>query len=209
MSFYNFARKVCIVFFRICFKLHVKGIENVPPCGEGIILISNHQSNLDPVLLGLYIKHRKLFFMAKEELFKVPILSSIIKKLGAFPVKRGKKDLCAIKKAEEIVNSGKILAMFPEGGRSKTGKLLRPKVGATKIAISTCEKILPCSICYSSKRRFRSNIYIEYGKPISVVEIMDNLNINCDQLNSQKLKMIAEKSWEKVSEIYNLQREGT
>lgn len=206
MSFYNFARKICVIFLRMWFKLHIKGIKNIPPCGEGIILISNHQSNLDPVLLGLYVKNRKLFFMAKQELFKVPILSSIIKKLGAFPVKRGKKDLEAIKKAEEIVNSGKILAMFPEGGRSKTGKLLRPKVGATKIAISTGKKILPCAICYSGKR-FRSNIYIEYGKPISVLEIMSSLNIKRDELNSQNLKMIAEKSWEKVSEIYNLQRE--
>lgn len=207
MSFYNFARKVCVICLRMWFKLHVKGIENIPPCGEGIILISNHQSNLDPVLLGVYIKKRKLFFMAKQELFKVPILAPIIKKLGAFPVKRGRKDIGAIKKAEEIVNSGKILAMFPEGGRSKTGKLLRPKVGAIKIAISTGKKILPCSICYSGKR-FRSNIYVEYGKPISVLEIMNSLNINHDKLNSQNLKMIAEKLWEKVSEIYNLQREG-
>lgn len=207
MSFYNFARKVCAVFLKAYFKLHVKGAENIPPCGEGIILISNHQSNLDPVMLGLGIKNRKLFFMAKQELFQVPILAPIIRKLGAFPVKRGSKDLDAIKKAETIVNDGRILAMFPEGGRSKTGKLLRPKVGATKIAISTGKKILPCSIFYSSKW-FRSNIYIEYGKPISVVEIMDNLNIQSEELNSKNLKMIAEKSWEKVSEIYILQREG-
>ena len=206
MSFYNFARKICVVFLRMWFKLHVKGTENIPPCGEGIILISNHQSNLDPVLLGAYIKDRKLFFMAKQELFKVPILSIIIRKLGAFPVKRGKKDLGAIKKAEEIVNSGRILAMFPEGGRSKTGKLLRPKVGATKISISTGKKILPCAICYSSKR-FRSNVYVEYGKPVSVLKIMNSLNIKQDELDSQNLKMIAEKSWEKVTEIYNLQRE--
>lgn len=206
MSFYNFARKVCSIFLKMYFKLHIKGTENIPPCGEGVILISNHQSNLDPVMLGLGVKSRKLFFMAKQELFKVPVLSSIIKKLGAFPVNRGNKDLGAIKKAEEIVNSGRILAMFPEGGRSKTGKLLRPKVGATKIAISTGKKVMPCSICYSSKR-FRSNIYIEYGKPISVLEIMNNLDIKNDEINSKTLKMIAEKSWEKVSEIYNLQRE--
>lgn len=206
MSFYNFARRICVIFLRTWFKLHVKGTGNIPPCGEGIILISNHQSNLDPVLLGAYIKDRKLFFMAKQELFKVPILSIIIKKLGAFPVKREKKDLEAIKRAEEIVNSGKILAMFPEGGRSKTGKLLRPKVGATKIAISTSKKILPCAICYSGKS-FRSNIYVEYGKPISVLEIMTSLNIKQDELDSRKLKMIAEKSWDRVTEIYNLQRE--
>ena len=206
MSFYNFARNVCSVFLKIYFKLHVKGADNVPPSGEGIILVSNHQSNLDPVILGLGVKNRKLFFMAKQELFKVPILSPIIKKLGAFPVNRGSKDLDAIKKAEEIVNSGRILAMFPEGGRSKTGKLLRPKVGATKIAISTGKNLLPCSICYSSKR-FRSNVYVEYGKPVSVEKIMNSLNITNDELNSKNLKMIAEKSWEKVSEIYNLQRE--
>ena len=206
MSFYNFARKVCAFFFKMYFKLNIKGTENIPPYGEGIILISNHQSNLDPVMLGLGIKNRKLFFMAKQELFKVPILSPIIKKLGAFPVNRGSKDLGAIKKAETIVNSGRILAMFPEGGRSKTGNLLRPKVGATKIAISTGKKVLPCAICYSSKR-FRANIYVEYGKPVNVVKIMDDLNIKNDELNSKNLKMIAEKSWEKVSEIYTLQRE--
>ena len=202
MSFYGFAQKVCLIFFKLYFKINVKGLENIPP-GEGkFILISNHQSNLDPVMLGLYIKNRRLFFMAKQELFKIPILSFIIKKLGAFPVKRGSKDFGAIKTAKDLVNCGKMLAMFPEGTRSRDGKLSKPKVGFAKIALETGAKIIPCSIFYCGKRT-RSRVFVEYGHPIGVSEgeILNKIDSRSDSI-----KAILEKSWNEVYKINNMQR---
>lgn len=202
MSFYGFAQRVCIFFFKLYFKINVKGIENVPS-GEGkFILISNHQSNLDPVMLGLYLKNRRLFFMAKQELFKIPILSFIIKKLGAFPVKRGSRDSSAIKTAKDLVNCGKMLAMFPEGTRSKDGKLSKPKIGFAKIALETGAKIIPCSIFYCGKCP-RSRVFVEYGHPIGVSE--DEISNKID-LRSKSLKTVLEKSWGEVTKINNLQR---
>ena len=202
MSFYGFAQKVCIFFFKLYFKINVKGIENVPSGGGKFILISNHQSNLDPVMLGLYLKNRRLFFMAKQELFKIPILSFIIKKLGAFPVKRGNRDLRAIKTAKDLVNGGKMLAMFPEGTRSRDGKLSKPKVGFAKIALETGAKIIPCSIFYCGKRP-RSRVFVEYGPPIEVSESEISNKID---LQSKSLKTVLEKAWGEVAKINNLQR---
>ena len=202
MSFYGFAQKVCILFFKLYFKINVKGLENIP-LGEGkFILISNHQSNLDPVMLGLYLKNRRLFFMAKQELFKIPILSFIIKKLGAFPVKRGSRDSKAIKTAKDLVNCGKMLAMFPEGTRSKDGKLSKPKVGFAKIALETDAKIIPCSIFYCGKRP-RSRVFVEYGHPIGVSE--GEISNKIDS-RSDSIKAILEKSWREVAKIHDMQR---
>ena len=202
MSFYGFAQKVCIILFKLYFKINVKGIENIPPNGGKFILISNHQSNLDPVMMGLYIKNRKLFFMAKQELFKIPILSFIIKKLGAFPVKRGSKDFGAIKTAEDLVNGGKMLAMFPEGTRSKDGKLSTPKVGFAKIALKTGARVIPCSIFYRGKHP-RSRVFVEYGRP---VDIFESNNPDKNDSKSKSIKTILEKAWQEVAKIHDMQQ---
>ena len=205
MNFYGFAQRICIFFFSLYFNINVKGIENITSSEGKLMLISNHQSYLDPVMLGLYVKNRRLFFMAKQELFKVPILSCIIKRLGAFPVKRGSRDLGAIKMAKDLVNRGKIVAMFPEGTRSKSGKLLKPKVGAAKIALATGASIIPCSIFYCGKLP-RSRVFVEYGRPISVLDVLQDSNLAESDLRSKSLKIVLEKVWTKVSEIHDMQR---
>ena len=200
MSFYLFSFYVCRLFFYAYFNLDFKGIENIPKAGEGIILISNHQSYLDPIMMGLNVKGRKLYFMAKKELFKVPILAPIIKKLGAFPVQRGKRDPKVIEKAVNIVKNGEIIAMFPEGRRSKNGKLMRPKTGAVQIAIESGAHILPCAICYKGKHP-RSKVLVEYGKPIHLNDIVKG------ELTSNDIKALSEKCWDRVAEIYKKQQE--
>lgn len=122
------------------------------PQEQGYIMASNHVSDMDPVMLGLAF-HKPLNFMAKEELFRIPVFNSIIRALGAFPVARGKGDQAAIDHAVGIVKNGGVLGIFPEGTRFKDGKLHRLKSGAVVIAAKTGADVLPTCIRYE-KRRF-------------------------------------------------------
>ena len=109
---------------------HPPGVENIPKTGPCIIA-SNHASNLDPYMLGYTIKERELYFIAKEELFHNPIFGWIIRMNNAFPVKRGQKDLEAIRKFHDFIQTGKPLAIFMEGTRTHDGNLQPPKKGVT------------------------------------------------------------------------------
>lgn len=119
--------------FKNFFKCQIVGVENIPST-KGVIIAANHISLWDPPLIGTFLP-RKINFMAKEELFDIPIIGYIIKRLNAFPVKRGTADRVAIKKAISLLKSGECLGLFPEGTRSKDGKLGEAEAGMALIAI--------------------------------------------------------------------------
>ena len=169
-SLYKFVQFVFIPVLSVFYKLKVHGLENLPSDGR-IILCSNHISNLDPVFLGMIVK-RQIFFMAKEELFRFKFFGNFLKKLGAFPVKRGKGDVSALNNAKKILSNGNILGIFIEGTRSKTGELLKPKPGAAMLSQATASRVIPVCIKTSNNKkvRFFSKIYISFGK---VVEFSD------------------------------------
>jgi len=155
-------------------KIEFEGVKNIPDRG-GYIICSNHRTDMDPVYLAWKIK-KQLYFMAKAELFRIPVLGFLVRKLEAFPVERGKGDTGAIDYAINIVQSGRILAMFPEGTRSKDGKLLKGKSGISVIASKSGGDVLPVGIKFTEPVRFRSKIVVRYGKiiPNSELHIEDN-----------------------------------
>ena len=163
-NFYKFIRAVFAPILSIFWKIEVRGLENIPREG-GVILCSNHISNIDPILLDMVFK-RQIFFMAKEELFKNRLFGKFIKKLGAFPVKRGRGDVGALKFAKKILENGNILGIFIEGTRSKTGELLKPKPGAAILANETNSKILPVCIkpAFGIKVKMFKKVIISIGK---------------------------------------------
>lgn len=165
MRLYKFAKYILSPIFRLIYWTRVEGSENITKDGA-VIVASNHISNLDPVFLGI-ASPRVLFFMAKQELFRVPVLRSLVKVLGGFPVRRGQRDSDAINKAVEILNEGKVLAIFPEGKRSKDGELMEGKIGAVKISHITGKDIVPVAIItkYKGPRPF-SLTTIRIGEPI-------------------------------------------
>ena len=114
MSVYGISRVLCrFYFYRLC-GMKVTGQENLPEKGPFIIL-SNHRSMGDPFVLGVLYEQGELHFMAKEELFRNPILGWILRKVGAFPVNRGGSDIQSVKTALQAIKSGDNLLMFPEG----------------------------------------------------------------------------------------------
>ena len=156
-------------------RLKVEGRENIPDEGS-VLIVSNHRSYWDPPLLAIAVWKRRVFFMAKEELFEAPILSSLIKHWGnAFPVKRGRADIKALKTALEVLKGGELLCIFPEGQRAPAGKFLRPKWGAGMVALKAKVPIVPCLIEGSEKLIGKERLFsglpkvtIRFGKPFRI-----------------------------------------
>lgn len=171
---FRFGRGLLGICMWLWHKIEFEGVKNIPDRG-GYIICANHRTDMDPVYLAWKIK-KQLYFMAKAELFRIPVLGFLVRKLEAFPVERGKGDTGAIDYAINIVQSGRILAMFPEGTRSKDGKLLKGKSGISVIASKSGGDVLPVGIKFTEPVRFRSKIVVRYGKiiPNSELHIEDN-----------------------------------
>lgn len=169
--FYEIARGIVSAVFHIYFKIIVIGRENIPAAKGGFIIASNHVSNNDPPMVGVVFK-KKYTFMAKDELFHInPIFTWLIKKLGAFPVKRGAKDNAeAIDTAIEGLNNGRTFVIFPEGTRSKTGELGKAKSGVSLIAAKAKAPVVPVFLKYGRKR-FRRRVVVSVGKVIPPEEL--------------------------------------
>jgi 1-acyl-sn-glycerol-3-phosphate acyltransferase len=132
------------IFFRAFMVLKIEGLENLP--GQGAcVLAANHHSNMDVFPLQLSLP-RPLFFMGKAELFQNPIIGWLIRQLGAFPVQRGVSDSWALGHSRKILDKGLILAIFPEGTRSRGRGLSVAKTGAARLAIEKNVPIVPLAI---------------------------------------------------------------
>ena len=157
--------------YKFVFRGHLIGIENIPQ-KNAFIMVSNHGSLLDPPLLG-HALGRNISFMAKAELFKIPLLGFIIKACGAYPVKRGIVDKNTIKTACKKLSNDNCIGIFIDGTRQKNGRVNRPKQGAALLAFKNQKLLLPVAIVNSHRLvRFKffiplfSKIVIKVGKPV-------------------------------------------
>ena len=142
---YKVLRNIISVVYHVLYRFEVTGAENIPADG-GVILCGNHRSNNDAIFLAVCQK-RQISFMGKDSLFKIPVLGFILKKVGAFAVKRGTGDIGAVRKAVEILNGGNMISIFPEGTRNKTNEpLIEFKTGAAFIAYKANAYIVPVGI---------------------------------------------------------------
>lgn len=185
-------RVIVAIIFSVFYRVRIIGRENIPKEGAAI-LCSNHISELDMFFIGYRIK-RLVRYMAKEELFKNPLLRVIIKSLGAFPVKRGKGDVGAIKTSLKLLSEGHIVGIFPEGTRrkkaDKANKEIKVKAGAALLAQKSQAPILPVLI--DGDYKLFSKVRIIFGKPF----ILD-LDKNKKYTNSELL-LESEKIMKKV-----------
>ncbi|MCY8232763.1 1-acyl-sn-glycerol-3-phosphate acyltransferase [Priestia filamentosa] len=167
MSIYGFARGVVKSVLTPLFRVEIIGKENIPK-DAGVIVCSNHISNFDPPVVGMTFP-RPVYFMAKAELFKVPVLKTLLPKIYAFPVKRGLSDRDALRKGISILKEGGALGLFPEGSRSKDGKLGKGMAGVGFFALRSNAVIVPCAVIGPYKP-FKK-LQVVYGKPIDVTEM--------------------------------------
>lgn len=152
---------------RILYPTKVIGKENIKKV-EGAVLTCNHYSNMDPIILDIYL-NKKIMFLGKQELFKNKLFAYCLKRFGGYPVNRDKPELSSIKFALNCLKDNKFLGVFPEGTRNKDlgeNELLQLKNGAIMFASKSDKSIIPM-IIYKRPRIFRRN-YIVVGEEIKI-----------------------------------------
>ena len=150
--------------FLFIFRCKSEGKENIPE-NTGVIISPNHISFFDPPLTGCFMD-QDLHFMAKQELFDIPILGFLIKRTNAFPVKRGMQDMSAFRNAFSLLENKKALLMFPEGTRSKDGNIGKARAGVGMVSCIAQVPIVPVKITNTNKIKKFKKITIIYGEPI-------------------------------------------
>lgn len=183
--------------YRFIFRGNLIGRKNIPQ-NESFIIASNHGSLLDPPFLG-HALGLKVSFMAKQELFRIPLLSQIIQACGAYPVKRGIVDKNSIYMATQKLTTNNIVGIFIDGTRQKDGRVNRPKNGAALISAKTRKKLLPVAIINSHRLvrykffiPFFNKVTIKIGKPIEcpISSKKEDIQITTNLLKNAINKMI-------------------
>ena len=178
---YEFWKRLFYYICRAAFRLRIEGREHERTSGP-LIVAGNHASILDPPLIGMCLR-RQSAYMAKEELFAVPILGPWLRSIGSFPVRRGTPDRKAIRRSLEVLARGGVLVIFPEGTRSLDGRLHDPEAGAAMIALRTGVPVLPAAVVNSHRilpkgarwPRFEQ-VTVRFGPPLVVPKIEGRLD---------------------------------
>lgn len=151
--------------FGFFYRWVIRGVENFPAEG-GVIVVSNHANFLDPVIVGCSFQ-RKIHFMAKQELFRIPLFGSFIKALGAYPVRRGVADKAAFDASFRLLQTGQAVGLFPEGTRFKDGRIHPLRHGAAVLALRGDYPLVPMVIRNSEQiKLFRfPKVRVYIGEP--------------------------------------------
>lgn len=169
MNLYKVARVLVRGILHLIYRVRIEGKENIPTEGTYVVC-ANHKSLMDPPLLCCCLPF-PVRFMAKEELFRNKLFGGLLRAVGAFPIKRGKSDIGALKSAIRMLENQEHVAIFPEGTRSKGDTLKRGKQGAALIAVKAGVNILPVGIEGDYKLFHRMTFRI--GKVISLEELFE------------------------------------
>jgi len=192
--------------FKKLFRVKIINPEN-EPVDENIksyVACINHSSNWDPILIGACM-HRPLRYMAKAELFKIPVLNLIVKLFGAYPVKRDTADVLSVKTTINILENGEVVGMYPQGHRAKKipPDKITPKHGVAMVAFRAKTGILPVSVITKGyKIRMFHKTIVVFGEYISF-EKLEEMAKELGDINSINLyKIITEKVYGIILENY-------
>ena len=172
-ALYNVIAGLSWPILHVLYRLEARGIENLPE--GGYVLACNHVSSFDPWPLGLPLWPRTwLRFMAKSELYWFP-MKLVVDGAGAFPVKRGQRDVAAIETAIRLAREGNVIAMFPEGTRRTKGLVkkfeARPRTGAARIALDAGVPLVPAAVSGTDRLLRLGKIRIAYGAPVELDDL--------------------------------------
>ena len=161
-DFYRFVYRLIAPFIRLFFPHRAVGLENLPE--GGALLCANHASGWDPLLIAIALPvDSRLTVMGKDQLFRIPLVGTLLRKAGVFPVKRGGNDLTAMKTAIRALNEGNRLLVFPEGTRVGDEKGSEAKGGVTVMATRTGVPMVP--VYCGPKHKFLRKTTIAFGQP--------------------------------------------
>lgn len=163
--FYAFSRGLCRIVIRALYGFRAIHPENVPAAGA-VIVACNHVSYLDPVVLGIGFT-RPVTYLAKQQLFAIPVLGPIIAGLGAYPTNREAGGVAAVRAALRVLKEGRCVGIFPEGTRNLTGTA-EEKGGAALLGALSGAPVVPAAIAGTRGARPFRQIRVIYGEPIHV-----------------------------------------
>ncbi|MDP9364791.1 MAG: 1-acyl-sn-glycerol-3-phosphate acyltransferase [Chloroflexota bacterium] len=186
-------------------RLRLEGIDYVPASGP-LVVVCNHLHNADPVLLAIAFP-RPVHFMAKKEAFGNPVIRAIIRRVGAFPVDRGRADRAAIRRAQATLRQGIPVGIFPEGTRSRTGSMRRAQPGAALLALRTGAPVLPIAIAGSERLPFDGGsrgrgdavlgvahprgVVIRFGRPFVLPREIDGQRLSTKEATERMMRAVA------------------
>lgn len=142
--FYATCKLIAVAIMRLCFRLEGRGMEHIPAEGP-VLIVANHSSVLDPPMVG-GVCPRQLTFLAKAELFRIPVLGWLIRHLNARPLRRAGADPSALRMAQRVLAEGRALLVFPEGTRGEEGVLREAKPGAALLAVHSGAAVVPAYV---------------------------------------------------------------
>lgn len=153
--------------FKLLGGFRAQETENVPRTG-GVLICPNHLSDADPAAVAVALP-RSAYFMAKAELFDIPVLGVLVRHFRGFPIKRNSADRAALRRAEELLRAGEAVVIFPEGGGNPDGTLQPLNPGAMLIALRTRVPVIPAAVANSNRVWPYGDVAPRYaGVPVSV-----------------------------------------
>jgi 1-acyl-sn-glycerol-3-phosphate acyltransferase len=161
---YSILKPIAVALMRLLFRVEGRGAEHIPAEGA-VLIVANHSSLLDPPLVGGMCP-RRLTFLAKAELFRIPGFGGLIRRLGAQPLRREGADPSALRTARHVLAEGKALLVFPEGTRGEEGTLREPKAGAALLAVQSGAAVVPAYVSGSGRAWPRGR---RLPRPVKVV----------------------------------------
>jgi len=195
MRWFRFARWLCRVFCKLFFRLHIYGRENVPAKGA-FVLVSNHQSYLDPVFCGIPLK-RDLYFLARDSLFANRFFGRLISSVNTIPVRQDEADLSAMRKVIGKLKQGNGLCLFPEGTRTSDGKIAPFKPGFGLLCRRGEAAVVPVVIdgafeCWPRHKKIFSSgsIVVCYGKAIPAEQVKNTGNMEFAKVLTNMLRQM-------------------
>jgi 1-acyl-sn-glycerol-3-phosphate acyltransferase len=169
---YAVCKPLAVAIMRLLFRVEIHGRHHIPATGP-VLIIANHSSLLDPPLVGGAVP-RRVTFLAKAELFRIPGFGALIRRLGAQPLRRGGADPSALRTAQRVLQDGGVLLVFPEGTRGEEGTLREAKPGAALLAMQTGVPVVPAYVRGSGRawprgRRLPrpAKVVVTFGPPLS------------------------------------------
>lgn len=171
MRFYKFAVALLTPVLKAIFRIKIEGAENIPQTGD-IYVCCNHLSNWDPILLAVSSR-RPIHYMSKKEVFKIPVIKSLLSLLGAFPVDRDNVDITAVKTALTHIKYKNAIGIFIQGTRctGKDPESIGAKSGVGMLVYKTMSDVIPVSIYTKGYKVVPfKKVYVTIGKPIKYDE---------------------------------------
>lgn len=206
MMLYSILRGAFWVFTHLVCRYRVSGRKYVPLKGP-LLIVANHLSWYDPILLGVVLP-RRVWFFSKAEIFRWPIIGPICKRTGQIPVNRGESDRAALEKGIAYLREGKALMIFPEGTVARQEQMIAAHAGAAMLAIRTGATVLPVAHC-GTRRVLRSariwfpRVDIQIGKPYTPVLSQDvSRKVGLQRITEDMMTRIAEMLPEEQQGIY-------